>query len=123
MTKNGFESPPPWKQLDHHVPPKKTLKWHKATVKQPEHLNFHLQAVTLEGIHHFWSLINDCEWHCVQPAPKRALTFSTFCLAGTTLNNYFSGFEAQLGICCAAGGQGPVEHHWAIRDGLCMSRG
>lgn len=55
----------------------KTLKWHKASVKQPEPLNFHLQATTFEGIHHFWSLINESEWQCVQPAPKTALTFST----------------------------------------------
>lgn len=90
----------------------KNLKWHKASVKQTEPLNSHLQATTFEAIHHFWSLINECEWQGVQPAPKTALTFSSFCLAVTTLNNYFSGFGAQLGICCAAGGLGPAGHHW-----------
>lgn len=90
----------------------KNLKWHKASVKQPEPLNFHSQATTFEAIHHFWSLINESEWQCVQPAPKTALTFSSFCLAVPTFNNYFSRVEAQLGTCCAAGGQGPVGHPW-----------
>lgn len=103
--KNGFEShTPSWISVHHP----KNLKWHKDSIKQPEPLNFHSQATTFEAIHRFWSLINDSECQCAQPAPNTALTFSSFCLAVPTLNNYFSRVEAQLGTCCAAGGQGPV---------------
>lgn len=60
----------------------------------------------------------ESECQCVQPAHKQHLTFSYFCLAATTLNNYFRRIWRPTGhmLCCLWwGDQGPVDHQWTCQ--------